>query len=99
LSLSQLSDDSIQLFQTLIPRQRVQDEVETSEHHVQPHLDSNPQQLQLPNLQPNTRALVIVLNVETMFIRGHQVVFERYFKNTNEGQMMSRFSNEVSHRL
>jgi hypothetical protein len=34
-----------------------------------------------------------------MFIKDHQVVFEGCFKNTNEGQMVSRFSNEVGHRF
>ena len=27
------------------------------------------------------------------------MVFEGYFKNTNEGQMKNRFSNEVGHRF
>jgi hypothetical protein len=34
-----------------------------------------------------------------MVIRGHQVVFEGCFQNTNEGQMVSRLSNEVGHHL
>ena len=77
----------------------MQDEAETSEQHVQPRSDSSPQQLSLPSLQPNTRALVIVLKVEAMFIGCHQVMFEGYVENTNEGQMMSRFFNEISHCL
>jgi hypothetical protein len=34
-----------------------------------------------------------------MLIEGHQVVFEGCFQNTNEGQMVSRLSDEVGHRL
>jgi hypothetical protein len=34
-----------------------------------------------------------------MFTGGHQVVFEGCFQNTNEGQMVSRLSNDVGHRL
>jgi hypothetical protein len=34
-----------------------------------------------------------------MFIGGHQVVFEGCFQNTNEGQMVSRLSDEINHRL
>jgi hypothetical protein len=50
-------------------------------------------------LQLDTRALVIVLKIEAMFIEGHQMVFEGCFENTNEGQMMSCFSNKVGHHL
>jgi hypothetical protein len=34
-----------------------------------------------------------------MLIGGHQVIFEGCFKNTNESQMVSRFSNEVGHHF
>jgi hypothetical protein len=34
-----------------------------------------------------------------MFIKGHQVVFEDCFQNTNESQMVSHLSDEVGHRL
>jgi hypothetical protein len=34
-----------------------------------------------------------------MFIGSHQVVFQGCFENTNEGQIISRFSNELGHRL
>jgi hypothetical protein len=34
-----------------------------------------------------------------MFIGGYQVVFEGCFKNTNNGQIVSYFSNEVGHRF
>jgi hypothetical protein len=39
------------------------------------------------------------LEAEGMLIGSHQVVFERYFQNTNEGQMMSRLSDEEGHHL
>jgi hypothetical protein len=39
------------------------------------------------------------LEAEIMLIGNHQVVFEGCFQNTNEGQMMSRLSDEVVHRL
>ena len=45
------------------------------------------------------KALIIVLEAEAMFIKDHQVVFERCFENTNEGQVVNRFSNEVRHYL
>jgi hypothetical protein len=50
-------------------------------------------------LQPNVRVLVIILEIEIMLTRGHQVVFQEYFQNTNEGQMVSRLSIEVGHRF
>jgi hypothetical protein len=53
----------------------------------------------LTSLQPYAKALVIILEPKAMFIGSHQVIFERCFKNTNEGQMVNRFSNEVGHRL
>jgi hypothetical protein len=34
-----------------------------------------------------------------MFIESHQMVFEGFFENTNEGQIVSRFSNEVGYCL
>jgi hypothetical protein len=42
---------------------------------------------------------VIVFEAETMLIEGHQVIFEGCFENINVGQMVSRFSEEVGHRL
>jgi hypothetical protein len=52
----------------------------------------------LKSLQLDARTLVIILETKAMFIGGYQVVFEGYFENTNEGQMMSRLSEEVGHR-
>ena len=98
--LSQLPGDPFPLTQPSMSRRRVRDEAETSERHVQARIDPRPQQqLMLPSLQPDARALVIVLESEAMLIGGHQVVFEGCFENTNEGQMVSRFSNEIGHRL
>jgi hypothetical protein len=80
----------------------MQDEAEMSEHRVQPRSDLNPKQLlltSLKSLQPNARTLVIILKAEAMLIEGHQVVFERCFQNTNEGQMVNRLFDEVGHRL
>jgi hypothetical protein len=76
--------------------------VEPSERRVQPRSDLDLQQLPLTNLkslQPDTRALVIVLQAKVMLVEGHQVVFEGCFQNTNEGQMVSRLSNDVDHHL
>jgi hypothetical protein len=50
-------------------------------------------------LQPDVKILVIILRAETMFIGDHQAVFEGYFQYTNEGQMVSRLSDEVDHHL
>jgi hypothetical protein len=60
----------------------MQDEAEMSEHRVQPRSDLNPKQLpltSLKNLQPDARALVIILEAKAMLIGGHQVVFEGCF--------------------
>ena len=101
-SLAHLPDDSIQFSQPSTSKQRVRDEVETSERRIQPRLDLDLQQLPLMNLislQPDARTLVTILEAEAMLIKGHQVVFEECFQNTNEDQMMSRLSNDVGHRL
>jgi hypothetical protein len=50
-------------------------------------------------LQPDARALVIVLEAEVMLVEGHQVVFEEYFENTNTGYMVTRLSEDIGHRL
>jgi hypothetical protein len=101
-SLVQLSNDPIQLSQPLTFRRCLRDETKTFECRVQPYWNSDPRQLSLISLislQPDARALIMVLKTEVMFIEGHQVVFERRFENTNESQMMSHFFNEVDHRL
>jgi hypothetical protein len=50
-------------------------------------------------LQPNARALVIVLEVEAMLFKDHQVVFEGCFENTNVGHMVTRLSDDIDYRL
>jgi hypothetical protein len=70
-SLAHLPDDPIQLIQPSISRRRVRDEAETSEHRVQACSDLDLQQLpltSLKSLQPDARALVIILEAETMLI-------------------------------
>ncbi len=99
LSFSQLPSDPILLTQ---PRRRARDEPESSERRVQPRSESsNPSYGQplLTSLQPIARALVIVLEAETMLSGEHQMVFEGCFENNDEGQMVSRHSTEVGHRL
>ena len=84
--MTQLLEVLIQLSQPSTSRQRLRDEEEPSKRHIQPRLDSDPQQAPLRSLrtlQPSVRVLVIILKVEALLIGGHQVVFERYFENTS----------------
>ena len=53
----------------------------------------------LRNLQLGARALVIVLEVEALLIDSHQVMFEGYFENTNEIQMVTHLSDDIGHRF
>ena len=62
----------------------MRDKLEASKYHVQSHLNSNSQQLQLTSLQLDARVLVIILNFDILYIEGYEVVFERCFENTNE---------------
>ena len=94
--LSQLPDEPILLSQ---PRRRMRDEPESSERRVQPRSDPSYQQPLLASLQPNARALVIILEAESTLSGGHEMVFEGLFENNDEGQMVSRFTNEIGHRL
>jgi hypothetical protein len=97
-----LSEDLIQLSQPSTSRQRLRDEEESSEHYVQPHLETNLRQLpliSLRTLQLDARVLIIVLEVEAMLVGGHQVVFEGCFENTNVGHMVICLSNDIGHRL
>jgi hypothetical protein len=80
----------------------LRDEEGPSEHHVQPHVEADLQQLPLTSLralQPDTRVLVIVLEAEAMLIEGHQVVFEGCFENTNVGHMVTCLSDDIGHCL
>ena len=71
MSLSQLSEDPFQSSQPSTSRRHVRDEAEPSEHRVQPRSDPNPRQLLFVNLQPDAKALIIVLEVEATLTRGH----------------------------
>jgi hypothetical protein len=93
-----LPEDPIQLSQPSTSRRRLRDEKGPSERHVQSCVETDLQQLPLTSLralQPDTRVLVIVLEVEAMLIEGHQVVFE----NTNASHMVTRLSDDIGHRL
>jgi hypothetical protein len=97
-----LPEDLIQPSQSSTSRRRLQDEEEPSERYVQSRLETDLWQLPLTSLralQPDVRALIIVLEVEAMFVGGHQVVFEGCFKNTNAGHMMTRLTDHIGHRL
>lgn len=99
LPLSQLPEDPFPSTQPLASERRVRDEAKSSKRHVRPRLEPIPQQLTLPVLRLDARALVIVLEAEALMIGGHQVVFEGCFENTNEAQMISRLSGEMGHRI
>jgi hypothetical protein len=95
-------EDLIQLSQPSTSRRHLRDEEEPSERHVQPRLETDLQQLPLTSsraLQPDARALVIVLEAEAMFVGGHQVVFEGCFENTNTDHMVTCLSDNIGHRL
>jgi hypothetical protein len=80
----------------------LQDKEGLFERHVQPRVEANLQQLLLISLralQPDARALVIVLEAETMFVEGHQVIFEECFENTNACHMVTHLSDDIGHRL
>ena len=78
-----LPKDPIQLSQPSTSRRRLRDEEGPSEHYVQPRVETDLQQLPLTRLralQLDTRALIIILEVEAMFIEGHQVVLKEVLK-------------------
>jgi hypothetical protein len=80
----------------------LRDEEGPSERYVQPRLETDLQQLPLTSLralQPDARALVIVLEAEAMLVGGHKVVFEGCFENTNAGHMVTCLSDEIGHCL
>jgi hypothetical protein len=97
-----LLEDPSKFSQPSTSRRCLWDEEGPSEHHVQPHVETDLQQLPLTSmkaLQPDARALVIVLEAEAMLVEGHQVVFEECFENTNAGHMVTRLSDDIGHRL
>jgi hypothetical protein len=69
-----LPDDPIQLSQPSTSKRHLRDEEGPSEHHVQPRVEADLQQLPLTSLralQPDARALVIILEAEAMLVEGH----------------------------
>jgi hypothetical protein len=50
-------------------------------------------------VQPDAKALVIVLEAEAMLVEGHQMMFEGYFENTNTSYMVTRLSDDIGYRL
>jgi hypothetical protein len=89
-----LPKDPIQLSQPSTSRRRLRDEEGPFERHVQPLPLTS-----LRALQPDARALVIVLKAEAILVEGHQVVFEGCFENTNASHMVTRLSDDIGHRL
>jgi hypothetical protein len=97
-----LPEDPIQLSQPSTSRWCLRDEEGSSKRHVQPRIETNLQQLpliSLKTLQPDARVLVTILEVEAMFVEGHQVVFEGCFENTNACHVVTRLFDDISHRL
>ena len=97
-----LTQVPVQFSQPSISRWSLRDEEQPFERHTQPRLDPGPQQVPLASfriLHLGARALVIVLESEALLIDGHQVVFEGSFENNNEVQMVTRFSDDIGHRL
>lgn len=94
-----LSEPLVDLDQPLTSRRRARDETEPSERRVQPHADVESQELSVPVLRLDKKALVIVLESEAMLSGSYQIVFEGCFENTIEGSRVTRVSSEVGHRL
>ena len=80
-------------------RKRAQDEAEPSERCVQPQIKLGIPQFSLPVLQLENKALVIVLESEPTLSKSYQMVFEGYFENNAEEQMVTRISSDEGHRL
>ena len=76
-----------------------QDEMEPSEHCVQPQIEPSIPQFSLPVLQLENKASVIVLESEPILSGSYQMVFEGCFENNVEEQMVSRISGDGGHRL
>jgi hypothetical protein len=80
LSLSQLPDQPLQPPQP--PRSRPQDEAGPSEQRKRPRFD----QLWYGNLQEESRAMVILLQVGSKEPGGHEVTFQDHFQGPNVDQ-------------
>ena len=82
----------IQFSQPSTSRQHLRDGEQPFERHTPPRLNPGPQQAPLASLRSlhlGARALVIVLESETLLIDSHQVVFEGSFENNNEVQTVT----------
>jgi hypothetical protein len=80
LSLSQLPDQPFQLPQP--PCNRPQDEAGSFEHKKRACID----QLWHGNLQEDSGAMVIFLQVDSIEPRGHEVIFHSHFQESNANQ-------------
>ena len=92
----------VQFSQPSTSRRRLRDEKQPFEHHMQPQLDPGLQQAPLKSLRRlhlDARTLIIKLESEALLIDGHQVIFEESFENNNEVQMVTRLSEDISHRV
>jgi hypothetical protein len=78
--LLQLSDQLLQPPQP--PYSRPQDEVGPSKRRKQPPFD----QLWHGNLQEDSGAMVIFLQVDSIEPRGHEVIFHSHFQESNANQ-------------
>ena len=96
LLLSQLPVD---LNQPSTSRWRARDEAEPSECCVQPRIEPGISQFSLPVLQLENKALVIALESEPTFSGSYQMVFEGFFENNAEEQMVSCISGDGGHCL
>jgi hypothetical protein len=80
----------------------LRDEEGLFERHVQPRVKADFQPLSLTSLralQPDARALIIVLEAEAMLVEGYQVLFEGCFENTNAGHMVTHLFDDIGYRL
>ena len=96
LPLSQLPVDPDQ---PSTSRRRARDEAEPSECCIQLRTELGIPQFSLPVLQLENKALVIVLEFESILSRSYQMIFEECFENNSKEQMVSRISGDESHRL
>lgn len=94
-----LSQPLVDVDQPLTSRRRARDEIGPSEHRVQPHAEAENQDLFVPVLLLDKKAMVIVLESKAALSRSYQIVFEGCFENTSEGSTVTCISSEVGHRL
>ena len=80
--LSQLPEQGFPLLELAPAHERPQDEAGPSRPPKQPRME----QRWHGNLQPDARALVILLQVGKVEPNGREVTFEGYFEGLNDGQ-------------